>query len=162
MGLDMYLFANKYVHRLDWNERDEENYHPESEDFTALVNTLNCREALQSGDITGIEVKIPVGYWRKSNAIHHWFVYNIADGIDQCQEIHCTKENLEELLHTCRNVLDKKDESFASENLPTRGGFFFGSTDYDQWYWEDIERTIEILENVLKLDYNSFTYQASW
>jgi hypothetical protein len=27
----------------------------------------------------------------------------------------------------------------AHELLPTRAGFFFGSTDYDEWYFKDVE-----------------------
>ena len=37
----------------------------------------------------------------------------------------------------CDKVLD--DNSLAEELLPTRSGFFFGSTDYDEWYFEDIK-----------------------
>ena len=53
----------------------------------------------------------------------------------------------------------------AAEYLPTQSGFFFGSTDYDQWYMEDIESTIEILTNVLKetdFDNQMVVYTSSW
>lgn len=36
----------------------------------------------------------------------------------------------------------------AQELLPTESGFFFGSTDYDQWYVEDLKHTVEILDKV--------------
>ena len=163
MGLDMYLYANKYVNKVNWGKSMyEDDSWAETEEFTALVNTLGCRDSIRKEDVTGIYVKIPIGYWRKANAIHGWFVREMADGRDECQDIYCGKENLEELLNTCRNVLEKNDNEFAKENLPTCSGFFFGTNEYDEWYWDDIKKTIEILENALKSDYESFIYQASW
>lgn len=48
-----------------------------------------------------------VGYWRKANHIHNWFVEHVQDGIDDCGYHHeVTKEILEELLDTCQTVLD--------------------------------------------------------
>jgi hypothetical protein len=48
--------------------------------------------------------------------------------------------------------------------LPTADGFFFGSTDYDEYYWSEIEETAKGLEKVLKLDTDKwdFYYRASW
>lgn len=37
----------------------------------------------------------------------------------------------------------------CEEELPTEEGFFFGSTDYDEWYLEDIDSTIEQLKKVV-------------
>ena len=135
-----------------------------------------------------------VGYWRKANAIHRWFVENVQDGIDDCEYYEVKKEQLEELLETCVKVKDgsqlkqgwvqngarfengilcpivEKGEyivnpEIADELLPTTEGFFFGSTDYDQWYMEDIEHTIDILTNVLNdtdFDLEMITYCSSW
>lgn len=61
----------------------------------------------------------------------------------------------------------------VAEMLPTEGGFFFGSTDYDNYYLEDVEDTIEKLENIIAdhedmvangvEEYTiSYRYQASW
>lgn len=48
-----------------------------------------------------------VGYWRKANQIHNWFVENVQDGIDDCSyHNEVTKEILEELLDICQRVLD--------------------------------------------------------
>ena len=60
--------------------------------------------------------------------------------------------------------------SHIAENLlPSASGFFFGSTDYDQYYMNDIDNTIEILEGLLKeSDPNkeyfseSIYYSSSW
>ena len=47
-----------------------------------------------------------VGYWRKANEIHNWFVENVQDGEDDCcyhREV--TKQVLEKLLDVCNKVL---------------------------------------------------------
>lgn len=46
-----------------------------------------------------------VAYWRKANAIHKWFVDNVQDGIDECQESPVTREQLNELLAVCHEVI---------------------------------------------------------
>lgn len=110
-----------------------------------------------------------VGYWRKANAIHKWFVENVQDGVDDCEIYIVEKEALETLLDVCKTVLDAqhKDEfeSIAMQLLPTQDGFFFGGTDYDNWYIADIEDTINIIEKVLAetdFDNEIITYQSSW
>jgi hypothetical protein len=57
------------------------------------------------------------------------------------------------------------DPILAIELLPSRSGFFFGSTDYDQWYWYDIESTRDQLKALLARDdveSIEFVYRASW
>lgn len=54
--------------------------------------------------------------------------------------------------------------------LPTQDGFFFGCTDYDEYYLEDIEYTIKTFEELLKdIDdfkkkniYFDLEYSSSW
>jgi len=114
-----------------------------------------------------------VGYWRKANHIHAWFVNKCQDGIDECQETVIPKEKLEELLDTCKKVADPTGaslpmairESIAESLLPTQEGFFFGGTDYDEGYFHDIKDTIEIIERVLgetDFDVEEVIYQSSW
>ena len=53
----------------------------------------------------------------------------------------------------------------AEELLPSRGGFFFGSTEYDEYYMQDIEDTIEIIKNVLAttdFETQMLAYCSSW
>ena len=108
--------------------------------------------------------------WRKANAIHDWFVRHTQDGLDECQPSFVTKENFEELLETCRKIIHVKNdqaelEVIAKNILPTASGFFFGSTDYDEYYVYDIEDTVETIESILKeddFDKYYYIYQASW
>jgi len=49
--------------------------------------------------------------------------------------------------------------------LPTQSGFFFGSTEYDDYYTQDLEYTIDVISSILmNPDYKdaSFYYRSSW
>lgn len=152
MGLDMYLYLKKY----DSTFR-ECNYPEELKEFEQEIEQRNYKE------IESVSF-YQVGYWRKANAIHNWIVQNCADGVDECQYVYLSEEKLQELLEKCEEVI--KDNSKASELLPTTKGFFFGSQAYDEWYFEDIKYTIHIVKKLL--DFIKFDkryeviYQASW
>lgn len=47
-----------------------------------------------------------VGYWRKANQIHNWFVQNVQDGEDDCGIYEVTQSKLIELRDTCQKVID--------------------------------------------------------
>lgn len=105
-----------------------------------------------------------VGYWRKANQIHRWFVENIQNEIDDC-EYHreVTKEDLEQLLDACHEVICNPD--LSELRLPTQGGFFFGDTDYGEYYLEEVRETIDIITNVLEttdFDKQMIYYVSSW
>jgi len=55
-----------------------------------------------------------------------------------------------------------KNPEKAEELLPVTDGFFFGSQEYDEWYFNDIQETIEIIDWALKRDFDYFAYQSSW
>lgn len=108
-----------------------------------------------------------IGSWRKANHIHKWFVDCVQDGEDDCEKYEVTKSNLLDLKAVCEEVLSLKgkDESKIEEILPTQGGFFFGSTTYDEYYFSDVEATIEIINKVLEttdFEKELVVYQSSW
>ena len=107
-------------------------------------------------------VEIELGYWRKANHIHKWFVDNVQNGVDNCGEYFVRKADLEMLLTVCEQVL--KNVTNANTLLPTQSGFFFGSVEYDDWYIEDVQDTIEIIKRALSLDSKliDFYYRSSW
>jgi len=96
------------------------------------------------------EIREQVGYWRKANQIHAWFVKYVQGGEDKCRPFSVSAEQLAELLALCKQIVAVKDnakrQELAAELLPTQAGFFFGSTEYDDYYFEDIVDTINILE----------------
>ena len=51
-----------------------------------------------------------VGYWRKANAIHGWFVRECGNNVDECQEIPVSKIKLLELQALCLAALIKRDQ----------------------------------------------------
>lgn len=135
-----------------------------------------------------------IAYWRKANEIHNYFVEYAQHGVDDCGTYDVSKKQLEDLLYKCKEVkriavLEKSKvvngytfqngkeipmyedcEVIANEDevaaiLPTRSGFFFGSTDYDKYYMEDINYTIDVLERVLAetdFDTEAVCYHSSW
>lgn len=169
MGLDMYLEIRKSEYRS--------KSHQDKGSDLALEYPKDITEFIP--DLTDLRISrqtnYEVGYWRKANQIHNWFMENCArrdeydNPIDDCRPVEITVDKLEALLDTCKKVL--ADHSLAGSLLPTADGFFFGSTEYDDYYFGQIEQTIEIIEPVLKfakhkLEIKDYTwevyYQASW
>jgi len=161
MGLDMYLRANEYVSRNDWS-RDENGDILDTPNslFNEIVERLELEDVIDKTGFAGINIDVPMGYWRKSNMIHHWFVDNLADGVDECQPILVSRKNLEDLKDLCITVIANPE--MAEQLLPTGSGFFFGSTSYDQYYFGDLNDTIGILTKCLESKFDYFEYQASW
>jgi hypothetical protein len=146
MGLDMYLRAKRFI----WfNE----------EDIAAAVAAhfpeLKDRKVKQ--------VEAEAAYWRKANAIHKWFVDNVQEGVDDCGDYAVSREQLETLRDTCRRVLDFRH--LATGQLPPAEGFFFGGTDIDEWYFQDLADTVEMIDSILAdfpADKWEFEYHSSW
>ena len=104
-----------------------------------------------------------IGYWRKANQIHRWFVDNVQNGVDDCGEYKVTAEQLIQLRDECNQVLN--NSSLAESLLPTFPGFFFGGTEYNDGYMYDLQNTVEIINNILEnksycLD--DLYYSSSW
>ena len=145
MGLDMYLYARQFAFNGFKNQE--------------LYNKL-VQEAPFALDTATLQVQ--VAYWRKANHIHAWFVKHVQDGVDNCEEYYVSRDQLQLLLDTCKLVLMQKEE--APNLLPTQEGFFFGSTEYNEYYFSDIQDTIDQLESILKdvpIDWE-LRYHSSW
>jgi hypothetical protein len=156
MGLDMYLSKKIYVGA---------NY--EHRNVTGTVDIKVGEKTLPVNLKRISYIEEQVGYWRKANHIHQWFVDNVQEGEDNCQEAYVSEEKLQELLDTCKKV--KADHSLAEELLPTKSGFFFGGTEYDEYYFQRLDHTIGILESLLQekeegAEYlnGDIYYNASW
>ena len=157
MGLDMYLKASKYVSGYSFSNGDDKSL------YSKLLDAVGLALKDIDKDTPSGEISFTVAYWRKANAIHAWFVRNCQDGKDECQHTYVERDKLTELRDTIDRVL--ADRGLASELLPTQSGFFFGGTDYDEWYWQDLERTSKKLTRLLGdegLNGWDFYYHSSW
>ncbi len=150
MGLDMYLNARSSVNAYD--SEDGEQMALQQVPFIAANGMM----------VNAIEYRIM--YWRKANAIHKWFVDNVQDGVDNCEEFHVSPQHLQLLRDTCQQVLDNKEK--AGELLPPSEGFFFGTTEITEYYFEDLRSTVEGLDRALALAQRdrwiNFSYRSSW
>jgi hypothetical protein len=148
MGLDMYLNVKCYL---------------DTDELSAV------RDVLKENDIQGLNnytpktIEFEIGYWRKANQIHNWFVENVQLGKDDCNEYYVDKSQLLALKETCEKVLN--DTSLAAELLPPRKGFFFGSSDIDEYYLNDLTKTVSILNKMFNNPQHkkwSVYYESSW
>jgi|LauGreStaDraftv2_3_1035109.scaffolds.fasta_scaffold30672_2 hypothetical protein len=151
MGLDMYLTAKRYLSK----------YNPEDAKLRELVSAIDFGF---SGEVE--QISFEAMYWRKANAIHRWFVNEIQDGVDNCAEYNVGEESLAKLRDICKQVL--ADPSQADVLLPPQSGFFFGCTEVDEWYLEQLKYTVERLTEILELPEVkdgrniNFYYSSSW
>lgn len=183
MGLDMYLYEREYVKNWD--------YFPSEEKILITMQVGNN----PPNTINPTYLLTEVAYWRKANAIHKWFVDNVQDGKDDCGYYPVDIENLKELMSVVEQVLSCSvitegkvyngtkvtngktehlyedgrlivNDVVASTILPTEEGFFFGSTDYDEYYIQDLEKTKELLTKIIdNYDEDKFIdyiYHSSW
>lgn len=143
----MYLHKRTYVKNWD--------HFTDKERFKINI-TRKSGHSIQIDRIS--DVIEEVAYWRKANHIHAWFVENVQSGNDDCGEYYVGVDQLRELVSECKAVLASRE--LAPERLPRAEGFFFGSNDYDAWYFQACENTIEMLEPCL--DGGDYYYSSSW
>lgn len=116
----------------------------------------------------GYIIEPTIYYWRKANAIHRWFVEKVQDGVDECQPSVVHVEMLVDLVERCTKIAtapEDQKEYIAKDLLGTTGGFFFGSTEYDEWYFRDISETATKMKAAVEMaapKSTHFIYQSSW
>ena len=221
MGLDMYLNKTKKVEgfsALDYAYADEAlDYKREKakakesgEKFTETLKSWGVPESMTLDKAKVLESEYKsvgyyfewfsifekMGYWRKANHIHAWFVNKVQDGTDDCSYYFVAEDHFLELKETCEKVLAlkpfsidensdlfyvgastlidngvitkaeyKEMEGKLEELMPTQSGFFFGGTDYNPYYFQTVEETLEIVNKILEngdFDKEVYLYHSSW
>lgn len=180
MGLDMYLYKKHYVGNKYKNESQ----------MLSVITPVDSKLSIKKERIS--EITEQVAYWRKANAIHKWFTDNCMDGDNDKSSCYVTREDIKKLVDVCDTVLKAsklvpskvvngynyspvgkvaimedgktiENPEVANKLLPTEDGFFFGSTDYDQYYYQDVKETFEVLTALLlEGGMDGFYYEASW
>ena len=157
MGLDMFAFSilKEDLDRLrkvdlkgsklatlsleEVNALDHEEYERLSKEYSEIVEANNVRDIIEE-----------IMYWRKANAIHKWFVDNVATKFDYVFGYNVgakiTLDKAKQLRDICKQVLARED---PEKLLPTQGGFFFGGIEYNSSYYDSVSRTLEFLEKVI-------------
>lgn len=105
-----------------------------------------------------------IGYFRKVNFLVRYFA-DLGFDVENQTPFYITKDQVVELRNRCRMVLEDHDQ--ANDLLPTMSGFFFGSTNYDEYYFEDVEQVLEYCEETLlpmfdELDDRESIYFSTW
>lgn len=106
-----------------------------------------------------------IAYWRKANAIHNYFVEVAQGGIDDCNEYEVSLGQLRALVHDCKMLLTKDETLDPEAILPTVQGFFFGTYEYDDWYYGYLQETVDMLTPILEdedVEDFKFYYSSSW
>jgi len=149
MGLDMYLYAEKYIGSQD-------------EGYQELVELVGAQEFKPLDGYPSATVSVKTVQWRKANQVHQWFVDNVQGGDDDCGRHYVAREQVEQVRNLCLEVL--ADHSKAEELLPVSEGFFFGHYEYGEYYFAQLEETNTNLSRALNTIPSGwdFYYESSW
>lgn len=134
MGLDISFFKLKSRSKIKKHLKEHSNQIT----YSLAVFWEELDKDYQNNQLTKLM------YFRKVNFIVAYY----QDQLIEDSIAVLTKKDLEDLLEATEEVL--KDPSNASNILPTVSGFFFGSTNYDEYYFEDVKYVNESLKKALK------------
>jgi len=91
-----------------------------------------------------------VGYWRKANAIHGWFVRECGNNVDECQEIVVPKIKLLELQAQCLIAVMKRnqEETISEESPKSSKSVPVDGQEMGDWLMEQMkmETTLAVME----------------
>ncbi len=150
MGLDMYLEAKRYVAPCD--PRTE----PMRRAIGAAIGFMPPKEKPGQDasllEVSGVTVR--VGYWRKFDALHRWFVGKVQAGVDDCRPAFVSVDILIEL----EEQLER-----ASDDPASISGRFTADADVTLEGGE-VDYTLKVLHHAKQLQEQGWDiyYSASW
>lgn len=122
------------------------NYDFKIHPYTRQIVDLPELEGMIKGEIENSYEEYDA-YFRKVNFL---FAYYESKGKLQNEWYAITDaDDIDDLISRCEQVL--KDHGLATALLPTQSGFFFGSTDYDEWYFSDVKDCLRQMKKYRKL-----------
>ena len=113
-----------------------------------VKKTANEVESVKDVDLSKAN---EVAYFRKVNCLYGYFEDEMED---ECLAF-VGKYDVVDIINKAESIIQKAKEKpndqqeFAEDTLPTCSGFFFGSTDYDEWYLKGLEEIIGKFSSVL-------------
>ena len=144
MGLNITFYKAKRSKDNETKERLEEIRKALAAEYLKSIDERNSKLINELEDEKEkINPWNEVAYFRKVNFLIPFFGYE-----ENCSNIEIDKYQVEDLIEACKEVLANHDK--ASFLLPTQAGFFFGSTDYDDWYFDDVESVKTTFESILE------------
>jgi hypothetical protein len=130
MGLDMYLSGRKTPLSFKGNKQEQDGF---------VVS----------------EIVLDIGYWRKHPNLHGYIVETFADGVDECQKIVLSNDDLKQII-----------AAIKANELPETEGFFFGTSEESE---EQRTYDITILEKAMAWvdaqpedEWRDVYYKAYW
>ena len=180
MGLDQYLTAKVYVGAK--YRAVKQNYIEVADLYGGMdKDNADFKDCKLYPTFNISHISYDIGYWRKVNWIHKWFVDNVQGGNDDCKEYEVSSELLDKLYSTCETILNKfcnvkndKDKleliDYINDKLPPQSGFFFGSTELKEddvldYYRESLYDTMKFIRLAKKYIEKfgaDIYYQSSW
>lgn len=113
-----------------------------------VKKTANEVESVKDVDLSNA---VETAYFRKVNCLYGYFEDKMED-----ERLSFVEEyDVVDIINRAESIIQKAKEKpndwqeFAEDTLPTCSGFFFGSTDYDEWYLKGLEEIIDKLSSVL-------------
>ena len=123
-----------------------------------------CLYSVPKGAEPTFDERQELAYWRKANAIHNFFDKWRANGnLRNGEYLRIYQPDLENLRARCQTILQNTSE--ANNLLPTTRGFFFGSVEYDEWYFKDLQATITHIDKIFNNDVfenHDVYYMGDW
>ena len=121
-------------------------------------------------------------YFRKHNALHAWLIRDdhkdpnnpevlcIAVTFGSLRKLHKVLSGLVSAIKEQKNGTITMDELIAKckNEYPTNSGFFFGSTEYNNWYFDDVQDDYNAVNSIVtanqdaKDDEIALDYRVSW
>jgi len=107
------------------------------------------------------EEAMPLLTFRKENWLNAAIETLLGEEVENCTPVEISRAQIEELIAKISTVL--KDHDQAPVLLPTQRGFFFGGTEYDEWYFKGLHRVRYDFAHLLDGNAEaSFVYYIWW
>lgn len=156
MGLDIYF---KRVNKIDFEfarKKDTEDAYNELEiESIGYFYKVNCllpffgyEDDLSIHPIEKCQIEELVSIAKELLKKYHAINSSILSYQEILKVYKDNKKKRMEILEKM-DALWKNFAKIAQENLPTTSGFFFGNTEYNEWYVNDLTEIVNVFEEIL-------------